>query len=43
MVLGAPGEWSMGNNVTTVGALVLVAGFVALIYGIVTSRSHVRA
>ncbi len=43
MVLGAPGEWSAGNNVTTVGALVLVAGFVALIYGIVTSRSRVRA
>jgi hypothetical protein len=24
MVLGAPGEWSVGNDVTTVGALVLV-------------------
>jgi uncharacterized membrane protein YgdD (TMEM256/DUF423 family) len=43
MALGAPGEWSVGNNVTTVGALVLLAGFVTLIYGIVTSRSRARA
>ena len=42
MVLGAPGEWSAGNIVTTVGALVLLAGFVTLIYGIVTSRSRAR-
>jgi uncharacterized membrane protein YgdD (TMEM256/DUF423 family) len=43
MALGAPGEWSAGNNVTTVGALVLVAGFATLIYGIMTSRSRARA
>jgi hypothetical protein len=43
MVLGAPGEWSVGNTLTTVGAIVLVAGFVTLIYGIVTSRSRVHA
>jgi hypothetical protein len=42
MAFGAPGEWSVGNNVTTVGALVLLAGFVTLIYGIVTSRSRAR-
>lgn len=43
MALGAPGEWSVGNNLTIVGALVLVAGFVTLIYGIVTSRSRAGA
>ncbi|GAA1255576.1 hypothetical protein GCM10009609_18490 [Pseudonocardia aurantiaca] len=42
MVLGAPGEWSAGNTVTTVGAVVLVAGFVTLIYGVIASRSRER-
>ena len=42
MVLGAPGEWSAGNTVTTVGAVVLVAGFVTLIYGVIGSRSRER-
>jgi hypothetical protein len=43
MLVGAPGEWSTGNTVTTLGALVLLAGFVTLVYGIITSRSRAGA
>jgi uncharacterized membrane protein YgdD (TMEM256/DUF423 family) len=43
MVVGQPGQWSLGNTVTTVGALVLVAGFVVLIYGVIVSRSREHA
>ena len=42
MALGQPGQWSLGNSVTTVGALLLAAGLIALIYGVVTSRSRAR-
>jgi heme/copper-type cytochrome/quinol oxidase subunit 4 len=41
MALGQPGQWSLGNTVTTVGAVLLVVGLVMLIYGIL-SRSRVR-
>ena len=43
MAVGQPGQWSIGNTLTTVGALVLVAGFVTLVYGVITSRSRERA
>jgi hypothetical protein len=42
MLVGAPGEWSAGNTLTTVGALVLLAGFVTLIYGILGGRNRAR-
>ena len=43
MVLGQAGAWSLGNTVTTVGVLLLAAGLITLIYGVVTSRARERA
>jgi hypothetical protein len=43
MGLGQPGAWSVGNTVTTIGALLLAAGLITLIYGVVTSRGRERA
>jgi hypothetical protein len=37
MGVGSPGKWSWGNTVTSIGALVLVAGIVVLIYGVAVS------
>ncbi len=37
MVVGSPGKWSVGNTVTTVGALSLTAGYLALAYGVATA------
>jgi hypothetical protein len=37
MGVGRPGAWSWGNTVTSVGAVVLAAGFVCLIVGVVQS------
>jgi len=37
MALGRPGQWSIGNTVTTAGALTLTAGLLTLAYGIATA------
>jgi hypothetical protein len=38
MLVGRPGAWSAGNTVTTVGAVLLGAGLITLIYGVIMSR-----
>jgi heme/copper-type cytochrome/quinol oxidase subunit 4 len=37
MVVGRPGRWSVGNTVTSVGAVLLSAGLLTLAYGIATA------
>lgn len=37
MVVGRPGRWSVGNTVTTVGAVALAAGLLLLAYGVATT------
>jgi hypothetical protein len=35
--VGRPGRWSWGNTVSTIGAGLLAAGILALLYGVVTA------
>jgi heme/copper-type cytochrome/quinol oxidase subunit 4 len=37
MAVGRPGRWSIGNTVTTVGAVALAAGLLILAYGVATA------
>lgn len=37
MGVGRPGRWSWGNTVSSLGALLLAAGMVGLIYGVLTA------
>jgi Ni,Fe-hydrogenase I cytochrome b subunit len=38
MLIGRPGEPSLGTTVTSVGAILLVAAIAVLVYGLVTTR-----
>lgn len=37
MAIGKPGQWSWGNTLSSVGAILLAAGLLALAYGVITA------
>ena|ERR1700722_14149509 len=37
MMVGQPGKWSIGNTITAIGALLLIAAIAVLIYGLIVT------